>query len=120
MHRQVTAKFIPENLTISYRTTEGRELYYSDIEQATSAAGLLDLIYQLGQPFDPSVVGQFMREMDRICEVIFGQRVQGVFCACGQDRKVRWPRLTPEQFRQREREYNERISSVSFAKIKLA
>jgi hypothetical protein len=71
----------------------GKELYDFNLNRVTTSAQLLDWIYQVKTKrwCTPHILAAVVDGFDSACRRYLNTTVQGAFCSCGQDLKVKWP-----------------------------
>jgi len=77
-----------KNLTIKVTGSS----YEIDMEKWTSAAKLLDSLYQLSHKsfMTTYIFWDLINTVDQVCKDVFDRDVQGVFCPFGRETKVNW------------------------------
>lgn len=90
----VTFKFNRKVLSLEMLDSYGNCYYDIDLEWCTDSAGLLDYILQIALKshplFAPAVVGDLICALEDAAFEHFGTNLQGLYCPCGESRKVDW------------------------------
>lgn len=91
MNNEFSVHFKKENLTITINDGT-REIYEIDLQRCNDSARLLDYIFQIHNKTwcTPKLIKDLLNTLEKACQDVFDNYVQGVFCSMGHDYKVDW------------------------------